>query len=106
MFVDSHAHIDDPRFDADRAELLERARSAGVHRILTIGNGRGPDDMGCGIAHAESADWIYTSVGIHPHDAEKVEAHHYDLMRSLAPPRESSSDWGDRPRLLLRQLAA
>jgi len=84
MFVDSHAHIDDPRFDADRDEMLQRARAAGVHRILTVGNGKGPDDMGCGIPFAELHDWIYTSVGIHPHDASRVEERHYDQIRNLA----------------------
>ena len=84
MFVDSHAHLDDPKFDEDRDGMLERARSAGVTRILTIGNGRGPDDMGCGIPYAEASDDVYTSVGVHPHDAARVEERHYHLMRELA----------------------
>ena len=61
MFVDSHAHIDDPRFDEDRDAVLQRAWDAGVRRILTIGNGRGPDDMGCGVPLAETHDWVITS---------------------------------------------
>src|SRR5262245_12398753 len=84
MFVDSHAHIDDPRFDADRGDMLERARDAGVHRILTIGNGKGPDDMGCGIPVAEAYSWIFTTVGVHPHDASKTEDRHYEIMETLA----------------------
>lgn len=84
MLVDSHAHLDDPRFDADRDAVLQRAWDAGIRRIVTIGNGRGPDDMGCGIPLAEAHDWIYTSVGIHPHDASKVEDRHYDLIENLA----------------------
>jgi TatD DNase family protein len=84
MFVDSHAHIDDPKFDEDRTEMLQRAREAGVTRILTIGNGRGPNDMGCGIPLAESHDWVFTSVGVHPHDASKIEERHYGMMRDLA----------------------
>jgi TatD DNase family protein len=84
MIVDSHAHLDDLRFDSDRNGVLQRARQAGVQTILTIGNGGGPDDMGCGIPFAEQHDWIYTSVGVHPHDAKKVEEHHYALMRELA----------------------
>jgi TatD DNase family protein len=84
MLVDSHAHLDDPRFNDDRDAVLRRAWDAGVRRILTIGNGRGPDDMGCGIPIAEAHDWIATSVGVHPHDASKVEGRHYDLIRELA----------------------
>jgi TatD DNase family protein len=76
--------LDDPRFDDDREAVIQRAWDAGVRRILTIGNGRGPDDMGCGIPIAEAHDWILTSVGVHPHDAAKTEARHFDLMEDLA----------------------
>jgi len=84
MFVDSHAHLDDARFASDRDAVIQRAREAGIHRILTIGNGTGPDDMGCGIPVAEAHDWIVTSVGIHPHDAARVEERHFSLMEKLA----------------------
>ena len=84
MLVDSHAHLDDARFDADRDAVLQRARDAGVRTILTIGNGDGPDGMGCGIPIAESHDWIFTSVGVHPHDAAKVEERHYGMIEELA----------------------
>ena len=83
MLVDSHAHLDDPRFEDDRDAVLERAQKAGVGTILTIGNGTGPDDMGCGLLFAEAYDWIYTSVGVHPHDAARVESRHYELMKEL-----------------------
>jgi TatD DNase family protein len=84
MLIDSHAHLDDPRFNEDRDAVLQRAWDAGVRKILTIGNGSGPDAMGCGLPIAEAHDWIYTSVGIHPHDAKHVEARHYALMKELS----------------------
>jgi len=84
MLTDSHAHLDDPRFAADKEVLIQRAWDAGVRRILTIGNGTGPDDMGCGIPVAEAYEWIFTSVGIHPHDASKVEERHFELMERLS----------------------
>jgi TatD DNase family protein len=84
MLIDSHAHLDDPRFDEDRDAVLQRAWDAGVRTILTIGNGGGPDQMDCGIPIAEAHDWIYTSVGVHPHDAAKVEERHYSRMSDLA----------------------
>ena len=84
MLVDSHAHLDEARFADDREDLIQRAWDAGVQRILTIGNGTGPDDMGCGIPYAESRSWIYTSVGIHPHDASKAEDRHFQMMETLA----------------------
>ena len=39
MFIDSHAHIDGPEFDADREDILERAQAAGVSAILNVGTG-------------------------------------------------------------------
>src|SRR5262245_4766778 len=84
MLIDSHAHLDDARFNNDRDAVLERARNAGVERILTIGNGSGPDQMGCGIPIAEAHNWIYTSVGIHPHDASKAEERHFRLIEKLS----------------------
>ncbi len=82
--IDSHAHLDDARFSEDRETVIQRAWEAGVRKILTIGNGTGPDDMGCGIPLAAAHDWIYTSVGIHPHDAAQAEAKHFSLMEDLA----------------------
>ena len=84
MLIDSHAHLDDARFSDDRPGMIQRAWDAGVRRIVTIGTGKGPDDMGCGIPIAESYDWIQTSLGIHPHDAAKAEPRHFDLMKKLA----------------------
>ena len=84
MLIDSHAHLDDPRFNEDRDAVIQRAWDAGVRKILTIGNGSGPDQMGCGIPVAEKHEWIYTSVGVHPHDAAKVEERHYSLMEQLS----------------------
>ena len=88
MLIDSHAHLDDPRFGDDRDAVLERAQQEGIDTILTIGNGTGPDDMACGLEFAERYDWIYTSVGIHPHDASQAEERHFTLMQELlARPR-------------------
>jgi TatD DNase family protein len=84
MLIDSHAHLDDPRFNEDRDAVLQRAWDAGVRKILTIGNGSGPDAMGCGLPIAEAHSWIYTTAGVHPHDAKHVEARHYSLMKELS----------------------
>lgn len=84
MVVDSHAHLDDPRFGEERAQVIQRAWDAGVRQILTIGNGSGPDDMGCGIPIAEEHSGVFTSVGIHPHDASRATDSHFVLMKDLA----------------------
>jgi TatD DNase family protein len=84
MLVDSHAHLDGPRFDADRAEVLERARAAGLVGILAIGSGTGPGTLDCAIRIAEHHDWIYASIGIHPHEAKLATETDYAELESLA----------------------
>ena len=75
MFIDSHAHLEGKRYDADRDEVLQRAKTAGVNAYLAIGNGEGPDTADCGIRLAEQYNGepgypeIWASVGIHPHEA-------------------------------------
>ena len=84
MLTDSHAHLDDARFAPDREALIQRAWDAGVRRILTIGNGTGPDDMGCGIPDCGGLSMDLHQVGVHPHDASKVEERHFELMERLS----------------------
>ena len=82
--IDSHAHIDFPQFDEDRDAMLERARAAGVNTILAIGVGPGPEKLDAAIPYAEAHDWIYTTVGIHPHEAKEVTSLHLETLASLA----------------------
>jgi TatD DNase family protein len=92
--IDSHAHIDFPQFDADRAEVLERARQAGVRAVLAIGSGPGPEKLDAALPFAEQHDWIYASVGIHPHEARlATEAHFEQLDRLARHPRVIA--WGE-----------
>jgi len=84
MFVDSHAHIDGKQFASDREAMLARAREAGVEAMVTIGNGDGPDEMACGIPYAEKYDWIYTTLGVHPHEARLMEPRHLATMEALS----------------------
>jgi len=68
MLVDSHAHLDDPAFAADLPAVLDRAREAGVERIVTIGTGLESSRRARAIA--ESRPEVYFSPGIHPHEAD------------------------------------
>jgi TatD DNase family protein len=70
MFVDSHAHLDAPEFDADRDEVVSRAVEGGVDLILNIGAGyidAGSVDRAVHLA--DQYDFIYLAFGLHPHDA-------------------------------------
>ncbi len=84
MYVDSHAHLDDKAFDADREQVIERARAAGVGLMVAIGGGDGPDDLACSLPFAEKHSDIYATVGIHPHVAAKAEACHFDALLAAA----------------------
>jgi len=84
MFVDSHAHLDGERFDSDREQVIERARGAGVQAIVAIGNGDGPAQVDCGIRLAEKYDFIYATLGIHPHEARLADEAAYQNMERLA----------------------
>ena len=69
---DTHAHLHVPEFDADRAEMMARARQAGVTRMLTIGT-EVPTSRAA-VALAESEPGVWAAVGVHPHDAAAAEA--------------------------------
>jgi TatD DNase family protein len=71
--VDSHCHLDDGRFEEDRDAVIERALEAGVTAMLTIGTGSGPPDLEAAIRLAARYDCLYSSVGVHPHDAAKAD---------------------------------
>lgn len=92
--IDSHAHIDFPQFEEDRAAMLERARAAGVTTLLAVGTGPGPEKLDAAIPYAEEHDWIYTSVGIHPHEAKEATAKHQERLAELARHRKVIA-WGE-----------
>lgn len=68
-------------FDPDRAAVIQRAREAGIEAMITIGS----DLQGTleGVKLAELHDFIYASVGIHPHEAKNVTEQTYSLLTDL-----------------------
>lgn len=96
MFVDSHAHIDGEEYDADRAEVLERARSAGVRAILNVGTGNprsGPFERAVRVA--EENVGVYAAVGVHPHDAKLFDEDAAVRLTELAKGSERVIAWGE-----------
>ncbi|MGB7548049.1 MAG: TatD family hydrolase [Terracidiphilus sp.] len=83
MLIDSHAHIDSPRYADDREAVLRRAWEAGVGAVLGIGIGEGPAEMhqalgicrefnslpqsGAGIPR------LYASAGVYPHNTPEID---------------------------------
>ena len=82
--VDSHVHLDDSKFDADREAVIERALAAGVERMMAIGTGSGPPDLETAIRQAERYPFIVATIGVHPHDASKATAETFARLRELA----------------------
>ncbi len=92
--VDSHAHLEFAQFDADRDAMLARARAAGVSIVLAIGSGSGPSRLDAAIPFAEQHDWIYASIGVHPHEAKLATDEHFARLDELAKnPRVIA--WGE-----------
>jgi TatD DNase family protein len=94
MYIDSHAHLEGPRFDADREEMLARAKAAGVQAILAIGNGTGPGSLDCAIRVAQKHDFVYATVGIHPHEAKLATDNDFADLAQLAR-AERVIAWGE-----------
>lgn len=72
-FVDSHVHLADPAFDADRQDVIERARLNGARALLCIGESIAAAQRARQIAERYPGFVFYTA-GIHPHDAAEFDA--------------------------------
>jgi len=81
MYIDSHAHINFNRFDEDRDEVIQRAKNCGIDYILNIGIDLSTSRQS--IKLAEKYELIYASVGVHPHDAEKVKPEHWKQLEKM-----------------------
>jgi TatD DNase family protein len=94
VLVDSHAHLDGKQFDPDRDQVIARAQEAGVENIVAIGNGDGPGTLDCGIRLAAKYEFMYATVGIHPHEAKLASEADFEDLRQLAT-RPKVIAWGE-----------
>ena len=96
MFVDSHCHIDGPEYDADREEVIARARDAGVTTMLNVGTG----DPHSGVferaaALADQYREVYCAIGVHPHDAKLFDVAAERRLIDLAKQISRIVAWGE-----------
>lgn len=70
MITDTHSHIFWKNFDEDRDEVVERARRAGVERMLVVGTDVETSRQCFRLCEGQAG--LYPTAGIHPHDAEGV----------------------------------
>jgi TatD DNase family protein len=80
--IDSHAHLDMPEFDVDREQVISRAVSSGISRIITIGIDL-PSSIKA-IELAEKYPAVLASVGIHPQESRKVRKEDINKLSDMA----------------------
>ena len=96
MFIDSHAHIDGAEFDADRDEVIQRARDAGVSAILNVGTGDPHSGaLERAVELAEKHQDIYTAIGTHPHDARLFDGKAEQRITGLIKQSSRVIAWGE-----------
>lgn len=81
MLIDSHAHLDDRRFDRDRDKIIKSLEESGVE--LVINPGADVSSSIKAVSLAEKYPNIYAAVGVHPHDAKTMDDNTIDLLRSF-----------------------
>lgn len=79
---DTHAHYDDPAFDADRAALLEALPGRGVAHVVNMGCD--PASSRTAIGLTEKYPWIHAAVGLHPENAGQFSDAVLAEIRELA----------------------
>jgi TatD DNase family protein len=79
---DSHAHVSDPAFDADRDQVLGRAQVAGVHGWVEIGTDVATSRAATALAQLHEKVWA--SVGVHPYDAGNIQPEDWKTLEDLA----------------------
>ncbi|MGD8961919.1 MAG: TatD family hydrolase [Desulfobacterales bacterium] len=89
---DSHCHLDDKSYRKDLDRVIERARQAGIARMMTIGVNKKTAVRAVEIA--ESHPYIYASIGYHPHDASQCSADELDFLTELAQNQRVRA-WGE-----------
>jgi TatD DNase family protein len=94
--VDSHCHIDGSEYDEDRADVIARARTAGVSTMLNVGTG----DPQSGaferaVQLATQSEGIYAAIGVHPHDAKLYDGAAEQRLVTLAGQNDRVVAWGE-----------
>jgi len=82
MLVDTHCHLDFKDFDEDRDDVVDRAKKAGVVRIINVGSSI--EGTRRSIELAKRYDIVYASIGVHPHEAKLVTDNIIADFRKLA----------------------
>lgn len=82
MFIDSHAHLDDERFDDDRETVIKNLKTDQIDIVINIGADIASSKSTLNLA--QTYDNIYSVVGVHPHSVSELVGVGLDEIESLA----------------------
>lgn len=82
MLVDSHCHLQDPKFKSDVPGVIARAMDAGVTAMVVIGYDMASSQRG--IEVADSYENVFATIGVHPHDAKTLRPKDIDELAKMA----------------------
>jgi TatD DNase family protein len=122
MLFDSHAHLNDERFDEDRDELIKSLREKNVD--LVVNPGADIETSKSAVELSNKYDFIYAAVGVHPHDVSDLDDSAIETLREMATknnkvvaigeigldyyydhsPREAQKEWFKKQILLANEL--
>ena len=81
MLFDSHAHLDDERFDKDRDVVIKRAKQNNIQYILNPGADLNTSIRAVNLS--EKYDMVYAAVGVHPHEVKDMDKDTIEVLRAL-----------------------
>ncbi len=82
MLIDTHCHLDFKDFDEDRDDVIKRAAEEGIKYIINVGSSVEGSERS--LALSKKYEFVFASVGIHPHDADTVNKAVIMKMRGMA----------------------
>jgi TatD DNase family protein len=82
LYIDTHTHLWDERYDRDRDSVIDSLRVEGIDWIIEVGVDLQTSQKA--LALAEKRDNVFASVGMHPHDIKKADNCSFEILQSLA----------------------
>lgn len=82
--VDTHCHLNSEELEPDLENVLDRARSKGVTRIMVVGTDQDTSEKAVTLAKNYHSEGIYSAVGVHPQDSPSINGGIPGWLRSLA----------------------
>ncbi|MFW6269645.1 MAG: TatD family hydrolase [Bacillota bacterium] len=84
QLIDTHAHLDFPRFDKDREEVIKRARKNDIVKIVNVGANLASSRRSLELS--QHYEYIFATAGVHPHDADQVDKNSIQVLKDFSKP--------------------